>query len=166
MTLKPHAHGAQAAKGHVTVVGSGANSHHREGLPQRRPGCLIGRNRSDQDIGMAGRIFGRGVNRNVDTMVERLEEQRCRPGVVHGDQRAVRVGDFGDGRYVLHFESVGAGRFGMDQFGIGAHELFDVGADGGIIISGLDAKSRQHAMQKVACRRIDRINHQQMVTSA
>ena len=80
VTRQPHAHGAQAAQGHVGIVGRRANAEHREGLLDGGPCGLVGRHCADQDVRVPCGIFGGRVDGNVDAMIERLEIERCCPG--------------------------------------------------------------------------------------
>ena len=58
-----------------------------------QPGGMtrIGRDRSQHHIGMAADIFGGGLDGEIDAMLQRLEEQRRRPGIVHQHRCTMRV---------------------------------------------------------------------------
>ncbi len=96
-----------------------------EGFAQRRQPGRIGRDEAEQQIGMAGEIFGAGLDREIDAALMRREEQRRRPGVVHDDADAARVRDLGDGRNVLHFEALRARRLDQHGAGVRPHQRVD-----------------------------------------
>ena len=78
---------------------------------QARDGVAIGRDRAEHHVGMAAEIFGAGLDRQIDAVIERAEIERRRPGIVHQHQRAFGVRGRGDRRDVLHLEAQRAGRF-------------------------------------------------------
>ena len=114
--------------------------------------AVVGRDGAEQHVGMAGRIFRRGVDRDVDAMVERAEIERRRPGVVHHDDRAACMRGLGDRRNVLHLERVGARRFGEHDLGVRLHQRGDAGADMRVVILDLDAEPLQHRVGEIAGR--------------
>ncbi len=73
---------------------------------------------------------------------------------------------FGDSRDILHLECVRAWRFGVDQLGVRANQLLDLGANHRVVIGRLDAVAAQHVIAEPACGPIDRINHEHMIASA
>ena len=70
---------------------------------------LVCRNEAEQQVRVAGEIFGSGLDREVDAVGVRREEQRRRPGVVEDDAGAAGVRSLGDRRNILHFERLGTG---------------------------------------------------------
>ena len=115
---------------------------------------------------MSADIFAAGLDREIDAFFEGAEVKRRRPGVVQHHQRAARMRGRGDRRHVLHLERQRAGRFHIDRARIGPHQFGNSGADGRIVIRGLDAKPSEHAVAEFPRRQIDGIGHQQMVAGA
>ncbi len=104
--FQPHAHRAHAAQDLVGIVSRCAQSKRSVRFQKLRPAFFIGRNRAKQNIGVAGRIFGRGMDGNVHAEIERLEVKRGGPRIVHHDDGAALVRFFNDGRNILHFKRV------------------------------------------------------------
>ena len=115
---------------------------------------------------MAANILGRGMDRHVDPMLERAEEVRGAPGVVHQHLGAVPVGDCRDRRNVLHLEGQRARRLAIDDFGVGLDQLADALADQRIVIGRLDSAFLQNTLAEIARRPIGRVDHQAMVAGA
>ena len=86
-----------------------------------------------------------------------------RPCVVHDDQRAVCVRDFGDGRNVLHFHGDRAGTLAPHHARVRLEERLDIAADGGRIERGFDAEPLQHESRELAVGAIDALRHQNVV---
>ena len=112
---------------------------------------------------MAGRVFGGGVHGHVDAVLERLEVERRRPGIVHDDDGAAGMRRLGDRRNVLHLVGVRARRFREHQFGVGLHQARYAGADLGVVILDLDAHPLEHGVGEFARRVIDGIDDQRVV---
>ncbi|MNP60379.1 hypothetical protein D3C76_1554560 [compost metagenome] len=51
-------------------------------------------------------ILGGGHNREINAMIDRFEIQRCRPGVIEQNQRAMGVCGLGDCWDVLNLEGM------------------------------------------------------------
>ena len=96
-------------------------------------------------------------------MVERLEVERRRPGVVDQHRGAVLLGDRGDGVDVLHLEGLRAGRLEIDDLGVGPHQLRDVGADHRIEEGRLDAEALQRGVGEAPRRAVGVVGHQHVV---
>ena len=86
-------------------------------------GFLVHGDGAEHDVGMAADIFRRRLDRHVGAMGERLEIERRRPSVVENDHRAGCMRGLGDGRNVLHLESLRAGRFGEHDLRLLGDEL-------------------------------------------
>ena len=96
-------------------------------------------------------------------MVEGLEIERRRPGIVDGDARPAGMGDLGYRRHILHLEGLRTRRLQIDQLRLRAHQLRDAGADGGVEEGGSDAVARQRLGGVAPGRSIDAVRHQHMV---
>ena len=81
-----------------------------EGRAQALRPFLVGGDEAEQQIGMAGEIFGAGLDREIAAALMRREEERRRPGVVEDDADAPRMRGRGDGGNVLHLHALRAGR--------------------------------------------------------
>ena len=112
---------------------------------------------------MADDVLGAGIDRDVDAVIERLEEQRRGPGVVHDHPRAALVRGRRDGRDVLHLEGERARRFDIDDLGARAHQGRDIGAQVRVVIGGLDAEALEEGVAEASGRRIGAVGHQQVV---
>src|SRR5262245_5064045 len=76
MALEPDAEAAQAAQAEIDVLGAGAEPKLVMGLIDGGE-RLFGRgDDAEHGIGVANDEFGRGLDRHIDAMAERLEEQR------------------------------------------------------------------------------------------
>ena len=67
MPFETHAHGPQTTQNLVGVVGRTADPERDIRLMELLPMLGVGRNRSHQDVGMAGWIFRRCVDRDIGT---------------------------------------------------------------------------------------------------
>ena len=91
---QPHAHGAQAAQREVAIVGRGVEAEILAGRLGRLEHLPRGAgDDAHHRVGVADDVLGAGVDREVAAMVERLEVERRRPGVVDQHGRAVLLGD-------------------------------------------------------------------------
>src|SRR5262245_12914486 len=89
---KPHPHGAQPAQAEIDVVRTDAKAERMHRLAQTLPRCAVGRYGAEHHVGMAADIFGGGLDRQIDALVEGVEVERTRPGIVHQHHRAFGVG--------------------------------------------------------------------------
>ena len=96
-------------------------------------------------------------------MVERLEVERRRPGVVDQHGRAVLLGDRGDRVDVLHLEGLRAGRLEIDDLGVGLDQLLDAGADHRIEEGRLDAEALERGVGEAARRTVAVVGQQHVV---
>ena len=98
-------------------------------------------------------------------MLERLEVERRRPGVVDDHRGAVLLGDGGGGVDVLHFESLRTGRLEIDHLGVGPHQLLDAGADHRIEEGGFYAEILERGVGEAACRTVGIVGDQHVIAS-
>ena len=163
MPRQPHAEAAQTPQAEIDVLRPDAETEILMRLGDRSQGFLVHGDGAEHDVGMATDIFRRRLNGHVGTMGERLEIERRRPSIVENDHRAGSVRGLGDGRDVLHFESLRAGRFGENDFRLLGDELCDVGTDAGVVIGDRDAEPLQHVVAKSPRRTIDAVHDEQLV---
>ena len=97
-------------------------------------------------------------------MVERLEEQRSCPGVVHEHRGAMAMGDLRDRRDIHHLEGERAGGLGEDCLGVGLEQRLYARTQSGIKIGGLNAHALENAIADVASWPIDGVGDQQVIT--
>ncbi len=90
---------------------------------------------------MAADVLGRGVDAEVDAVLEGLEVQRRRPGVVEHGENASTARGRGDRGHVLHLEGQRAWRFHVDDPGLGPDQARDLGADQRVVVGRLDAEA-------------------------
>ena len=163
MAVKPDAERAQAAQAEIDVVRPFAQAGQAHGVFQFRNRRRIGRDGAEHDVGVAADIFGAGLDDEIDTMIERPEIERRRPGIVHQHQRTIGMRGFGDRRHVLHFEGERARRFQIDGTRVRLQQLGNAGPDAGIVIRGGDAEPRQDLSAKIPCRPIGAVGDQHMI---
>ena len=164
MPLQPHRERAQAAQAEIDVVGPFAQPGEAHGILEVRDRRRIGRDGAEHHVGMAADIFGAGLDREIDAVVERAEIERRRPGIVHQDQRAFGVRGLGDGGGVLHFEAQRARRFEIDRAGVRAGISSAIAAPiERIVIGRRDAEPREDAVAEIARRPIGAVGDEQMV---
>ena len=106
-----------------TSSGRGAVADLRHRRAHRQEAFLVGDDSAEHRVGMAADVFGRGVDRHVDAVLERAEQVGRAPGVVHQHLGAVAVRHRGDRRDVLHLEGQRARQFAIDDLGVGPHQL-------------------------------------------
>ena len=121
------------------------------------------RNGPQHGVGMADDVLGRGLNRNVDAVLERLEIESGAPGVVHDHLRAAGMGGLDDRRDVLHLEGLRTGRLDEHDPGLGTHQVGDPGADLRIEIGRLDAEAFEKGIAEPAGRKVDTVGDQHVV---
>ena len=100
---------------------------------------------------------------DVGSERQRVQEDGGGPGIVDGHHRAGPVRGRGDRRKVLDLEGERAGRFQVDEPGVGADQRRDAGADARVVVLGLDAKPAQQALAKATRWPVDGVHHQQVV---
>ncbi|MNZ90057.1 hypothetical protein D3C78_1090080 [compost metagenome] len=161
-----HRQSAQAAQCQVHVIRPRCLPKIMRGALQQRPRPLVGRGRAQQGIGMAHDVFRCRLDGDVHAMLERLEEQRRRPGVVHHHERAGLVRLRGDGIDVLHLEGHGARRLHEDDPGVGPDLQTDPRARLRIVEAHLHAHPGQHLRGEMAGGSIDAIAHEHVVARA
>ena len=97
---------------------------------------------------MAGNIFGPSLDRNVNIILKRFEEQWSPPGIVQQYERLVGVSDGDDGRDILDLKGQRARGFGKHDPGVGAHDLRDACPEAWIIVGCLYPKRLRTVRQK------------------
>ncbi len=166
MAFEPHRERAQAAQPEINVVGTDAQSVVADEVLQLRVRRAVGGDGAEHDVGMAADIFGAGLDRQVDAVIERAVIDRGRPGVVHQDQRALVVGRRGDGGNVLHLERQRARRFEIDGARVRLHQVRDRAADQRIVIAHGDAVAGQGLIAELSGRAVGAVGDEQMVARA
>ena len=122
-------------------------------LAARWPGRLVGRDRAEHQVGMAADIFGAGLDREIDALLQRAGNRaaspRCCPSAparpcacataaIAGMSCISKVSEPG--------ASVNTARvFGLQQRG-------DAGADQRIVVGRLDAEALEHGVAEIAGR--------------
>ena len=160
---QPHAHGAQPAQAEIDVIGADAEAERVHRIGEPLPGRLVCRNGAEHHVGMAADIFGGGLDRKVDPLLEGTKIERGRPGIVHQHHRALGVGGGRDGRHVLDFERERARRFHEHGAGVGLDQRGDAAADQRIVIGRGDAVALEHAIAELPRGLVDAVGHQQMI---
>ena len=89
MTVEANRKRTDAAQGQKTIVAAGAKAGRRVPFRQARPMCLVRRHVSHHHVGVTPNVFGGGLNRKIDAVVERLKEEWRRPGIVEKHARAM-----------------------------------------------------------------------------
>ena len=99
----------------------------------------------------------------IDTVVERTEVDRARPGVVHEHERAPCVSRAGDGGDVLHFEAQRARRFQIDGARVLLHQRGDSGPGQRIVVGRGDAEPGEDLVAERARRPIGAVGDKHVV---
>ena len=116
---------------------------------------------------MAADIFAQGLDRDVDTVRDRREEEGRRPGIVEYARDPAPPGHRGDPRDVLNLEAVRARAFHEDRAGgIAQHRLQRVGAGQRVVVTRRDSEPRQHLVAEAPRRSVGAVDHQQLVAGA
>ncbi len=112
---------------------------------------------------MAADIFGAGLDRDVDAVIERPEVERARPGIVHQHDRVLRMRRRGDRRDVLHLEGERARRLGEHSARVRLQQKGNAVADARVVVGRRHAQTRQHGVAERARRAVGAVGHQQVV---
>ena len=112
---------------------------------------------------MAADVFGRGVDGDVGTVIERPKVERRGPRVVDHDDGAALVRDARDRRNVLDLEGIRAGRLQKDDAGLRSEELGDALADARIEVGGLDVHRREQTVAERARGIVDRVRDEHVI---
>ena len=115
MPLQPHRQCAHPAQRKINIVGAGAVAEIGGHRAHRQIHLLVGDHGAEHHVGVADDVFGRGVDRDIDPVLERAEQVGRGPGVVHQDLGASLVRRGRDRRHVLHLEGQRARRFAVDD---------------------------------------------------
>ena len=132
----------QAAKGETAVVGRNRAAEHllRDAEALEDGGIFHG-DGAEQDIAVAADVFSEGLERDVDAVVESVEENSGGPGVVQHDANIFCVSGGCDCGEVLHFHGERTRAFGPNEASVFLNQTGNAGADEWIIISGGDAEA-------------------------
>ena len=103
---------------------------------------------------MARRVFGRRVDRDIDAVIERAEEEGRGPGVVHHHIGTHGMGLRGNGRNILHLEGARAWSLHKNNPRVLSHLRGNARTDTGIVELVLDSKTCQHAFAAGAGRAV------------
>ena len=163
MLLQANVQCAQAALREVDVIGSGGEAEIAMRVTELLQVFVVCRDRAHHRIGMANDIFGRCHNRNVDLMVEGVEEEGRRPGIVHDDCCIVGMCTCCNGWHVLDFKGQGSRAFGEHGFGVGTEQLVDAAADEWIEVGCGHSKARQSLVAESTRRPVDTVGHEKVV---
>ena len=138
-------------------------------LPHRRPQLLPQRlahhRGAHQHVGVATPVLGQRRDGDVHAPVERSRQPRRGIGIVDGGQDAALACPGTDGRHILDLEGVAARAFQIDHPGVSACQLLKIlGCGQRVEVDGAHPELGQQRIGKGACRPVDRIAHQDLVT--
>ena len=162
LRAKTQMQGAQPAQRQRRVIGTGADGEGVEGRAQLLRPMGVGGDQADQQIGVAGEIFGAGVNREIDSMRMGREEQGRRPGVVEDNADIFLMRGGGDGGHILHLHRLRAGRLQQHRRRLRPDQLRNVAADLRIVIIRGHAKALENCVAEGAGRLIGGIDDENM----
>src|SRR4029450_6462369 len=163
MMRQPHAEAAQTAQAEIDVLRPDTEAEILMRLDDRSKGLLRRGDRTEHDVGMTTDIFRRGLDPEGGTVGERLEIERRRPGVVENDQRALSMGSLGDGRKVLHLESLGAWGFGEHHPRLIGDQPADAFPNQRIVIDRRDTEPLQQFVAETTGGAIDAVNYKYLI---
>ena len=155
--------GAKPAQAQIDVVRPDRVSERLEGGLDRRQRFLGAGRGAQHRIRMTDDVLGRRLDRDVDAVLEGVEEHAAGPGVVHQHDAALLVSFRGDRRDVLDLEGAGARRLRIDDLGIGPDQVADAAADQRIVIGGLDPHALQEIVAEPPVGEIGGVDHQDVV---
>ncbi len=114
---------------------------------------------------MADQVLGSGLNRDIDTKLQRFEQYSRRPGVIdHNDGlRSDAAHRRDDRRDIMNFHGDGAGRFEEYHSGIRLHQTGDIAADKRVEPAGGYAEFGEDFSTEILGRLVGGIGHQNMV---
>ena len=112
---------------------------------------------------MAGDVFASGMYGDIHAVLERLEENRCRPSVVENGDDASCTRDLDHGRNVLKLEGIRAGGFEIDELRVRFDEALDIGANGRRYVVDVDTILREHAIAERTRWSVDVVAYEDVV---
>ena len=157
--------GAQAPHHLIGVLGGHRPAEVPDGVVQALgEDGIAGGGAAHEDVGMAADIFGQGLDRQIDAVVEWLEIEAGGPGVVHQGEDAALPGQASDGRGVLHVEGQGAWRLKHDQAGGRAgHGDEIVGRGRWLVVANGHAEPREHPIAEPSGGIVGRVGDENLV---
>ena len=138
-------------------------------LPHRRPQLLPQRlayhRSAHQHVGVATPVLGQRRDGDVHAPVERPRQPGRSIGIVDGGQDAALARPGADGRHILDLEGVATRALQIDHPGVSACQLLQIlGCGQRIEVDGAHPELGQQRIGKGACRPVDRIAHQDLIT--
>ena len=115
---------------------------------------------------MPREVFRARLDGDVHAVLQGAEVERGRPGVVHRDEGAARVGGPCDRGHVLHLEGERAGRLGVDEPRVPAHQRRDVRPRRGVVEARLDAVAAQDHGAEAPGGSVHRVGDEYVITGA
>ena len=138
-------------------------------LPHRRPQLLPQRlayhHGAHQHVGVATPVLGQRRDGDVHAPVERPRQPGRSIGIVDGGQDAALARPGADGRHILDLEGVATRALQIDHPGVSACQPLQIlGCGQRIEVDGAHPELGQQRIGKGACRPVDRIAHQDLIT--
>ncbi len=156
---KPDAERAQAAQAEEAIVGRRRDAHVGPQSMQRGKRRGVRDDRAEQHVRVPADVFGHGMHRNVDAVLECAKAERRRPRVVEHDRDAARMRRRRDRRNVLHLERQRARRFGEHQRRVRPERVRDGGSGERIVVVDVDAEAAQVVVAEAARRAVHGVGH-------
>ncbi len=164
--LEAQPHVRQVAQDQRAVVGrhaqAGAHARQLEPLVDR----ALGRDgRAHQHVAAARLVLGERLHRDVDAVLEGLEREARRIGVVDRGDHAALARHRRDGPHVGHFHGHRARRLQPQQAGFGADQLGDAGADQRIVEAHADAEIARQPVAEIGVGAVGIVRDQHVVAA-
>src|SRR5260370_852888 len=112
---------------------------------------------------MPAYVLGKGLNRHVYLVVERIKEHARCPGVVERYRHSLAMGHFHNCGDVLYFHCEGTGALAPHQTRVRFDKAFDSRADQRLIVFHFHTVPTKHMVGKSTAWAVDTVRHQHMI---
>ncbi|MCY1519606.1 hypothetical protein D9M68_543600 [compost metagenome] len=163
---QPHRQARQPAQHQVAVIGGHAPAHQHAGAPQAVVQRIVAcHHRAHQHIAAARLVLGQRLHRDIDTLVEGVEVDAARPGVVDRRQHALRLRGGNDGIGIGHFHRHRTRRLHPDQARLGTDHCGHASGVHRVVVAHRHAVVARQPFAMVPVGAVDVVRHQHVVAA-